>query len=61
MSYEVIVLEPAKTFLRSLEVKIRAKAFRTIGLLKTFGSFLKEPHSKKIKGTPYLYELRIKQ
>jgi phage-related protein len=30
-------------------------------LLKEFGSFLKEPHSKPLKGYKDLFELRVKQ
>ena len=60
MKYSVIILEPAKEFLVNLEVKLRAKAFRTIELLQEFGPVLKEPHTKKISGTKNLYELRIK-
>jgi len=60
MKYSVIILEPAKDFLVNLEVKLRAKAFRTIELLQEFGPVLKEPHTKKVAGTKNLYELRIK-
>lgn len=60
MKYSVIILEPAKDFLLNLEVKFRAKAFRTIDLLQEFGPFLKEPHTKKVTGTKNLFELRIK-
>lgn len=61
MNYEVYILEPAKIFLDSLEIKLRAKAFRTVDLLQEFGPFLKEPHAKKITGSKDLYELRVKQ
>jgi phage-related protein len=60
MKYSVIILEPAKDFLSNLDIKFRAKAFRTIELLQEFGPFLKEPHAKKITGTKNLFELRIK-
>lgn len=47
---------------RTLEPKLRAKAFRDIELLHTMGSELKEPYVKPIKGkmNKGLYELRIK-
>ena len=61
MEYEVQLLESAASFLRSLNLKLRAKAYRTLRLLEEFGPFLAEPHSKKIKGYKSLYELRIKQ
>jgi len=61
MEYEVQILKPASKFLRSLNLKLRAKAYRTIRLLEEFGPFLAEPHSKKIKGYKSLYELRVKQ
>jgi len=61
MRYEVILLQPAVDFLREVEVKLRARAFRTIELLKEFGPFLKEPHSKKIAGVKGLFELRVQQ
>jgi phage-related protein len=61
MKYRIVVLEPAYEFISSLEVKLRAKTYRTIDLLGEFGPFLKEPHSKSIKGYKGLFELRIKQ
>ena len=61
MEYEVQILESAASFLKSLDIKLRAKAFRTLRLLEEFGPFLAEPHSKKIKGYKSLYELRVKQ
>jgi phage-related protein len=60
MVYEVEILDSANDFLESLETKLQAKAYRTIGLLKLFGLSLTEPHSKAIKGTKKLRELRIK-
>ena len=59
MNYKIIILEPAYEFLSSLEIKFRAKTYRTIELLKEFGPFLKEPHSKSIKGYKGLSELRV--
>ena len=61
MEYEVQILESAVNFLRSLNLKLKAKVYRTIRLLEEFGPYLAEPHSKKIKGYKSLYELRIKQ
>ncbi len=61
MEYEVHILEPAVSFLKSLDLKLKAKTYRTIRLLEEFGPFLAEPHSKKIKGYKSLYELRVKQ
>ena len=52
-------MEPAVTFLRSVDVKMRAKAFRTIELLKQFGPELPMPHARKLVGHD-LYELRVK-
>ncbi len=61
MGYEVRVLQPALQFLETLDLKMKAKAYRIISLLRDFGPFLTEPHSKKITGTKNLYELRVKQ
>ena len=53
-SYEVIFYdledgtEPAKEFLLSLDVKMRAKMLRTIDLLAVNGVELREPHSKPL-------------
>ena len=60
MKYTVIILEPAKDFLLNLDIKFRAKAFKTVEVLQEFGPFLKEPHAKNITGVKYLFELRIK-
>ncbi len=59
MPYEVVVLEPAAAFLRQLEAKLRAKAFRAIDLLAYFGPQLPMPHSRKLVGYD-LWELRAK-
>ena len=59
MEWDVVLLEPAVTFLTSTEVKMRAKAFRSIEPLKQFGPELPMPHSKKLKGHD-LYELRVR-
>jgi len=60
MEFEIILLEQAVEFINSLDVKFRAKTYRTIELLGDFGFFLKEPHSKKLSGYDNLYELRVK-
>ncbi len=60
MKYKVELLQPAVDFISSLPVKTRAKVFRTIGLLESFGYQLSEPHSKTLKGHEGLKELRIK-
>ncbi len=61
LMYEVGLLDEAVEFLNSLDLKMRAKAFRTIDLLRNFGIFLKMPHSKKIEGEENLFELRVQQ
>lgn len=58
--YEVRLLEEAVTFLKDLPVKLRAKAFRGIDLLRELGPELPMPHSKMLKGMDGLRELRIK-
>lgn len=60
MFYTVQILAQAKEFLQSLDVKLRAKAFRTISLLQEFDPFLTVPYSKKIKQHEKLSELRVK-
>jgi len=44
MEYEVQILESAAKFLRSLNLKLKAKSYRTIRLLEEFGQFLEENH-----------------
>ena len=64
-NYEVIFYdledgtEPAKEFLLSLDVKMRAKMLRTIDLLAVNGVELREPHSKPLDDG--IFELRAKQ
>jgi len=60
MAYEVELLPPAVEFLRGIDTKLRAKAARTIELLRQFGPTLPMPHAKKLSGYP-LWELRVKQ
>ncbi|MBP5623255.1 MAG: type II toxin-antitoxin system RelE/ParE family toxin [Lachnospiraceae bacterium] len=50
---------PIDPFLDSLDVKMRAKVFRTIGLLEEFGINLRMPHSEYLEDG--IFELRIKQ
>lgn len=59
MTFEVILLEPAVDFLRTVEPKLRAKAFRTIELLKEFGPQTPMPHARKLTGYE-LFELRVR-
>ena len=62
--YEVIFYdkadgtEPAKEFLLSLDVKMRAKMLRTIELLQNNGPELREPYSKPLGDS--IFELRAK-
>jgi phage-related protein len=50
--------EPVKDFLLSLEPKMRAKMFRTISMLQTNGTDLREPLSKPLGDG--IFELRAK-
>ncbi len=50
--------EPAKDFLTSLDIKMRAKMFRTIAILKANGTKLREPYSKPLRDG--IFELRAK-
>ena len=59
--YSVKLTAEVTTFIKNLELKMRTKVYKTIELLKEFGPFLTEPHSKSITGTKKLRELRIKQ
>jgi phage-related protein len=66
MSYFEIIIyskddgaRPVYDFIRSLEVKMRAKVFREIELLKRNGNELREPHTKFLEDG--IFELRIKQ
>ncbi len=49
---------PAEEFILSLDVKMRAKMFRELELLETFGNVLREPHSKPLGDG--IYEIRAK-
>ena len=61
MEYEVVLLKEVRNFLDTLELKLKAKSYRTINLLSIFGPILTLPHSRKITGTKDLYELRVQQ
>lgn len=50
--------EPAKEFLDSLDVKMRAKMVRTIQMLQQNGNELREPYSKALNDG--IFELRAK-
>ena len=53
---------PVEEFLKSLDSKLRAKAFNDIELLRNLGNTLREPDIKPVKGKKNkgLWELRIK-
>lgn len=50
--------KPAKEFLESLDVKMKAKMTRTIKLLEANGTVLREPYSKELRNG--IFELRAK-
>ena len=50
--------KPAKEFVASLPLKLKAKVFRDIELLEEFGSELREPYSKHLKEG--VHELRVR-
>lgn len=58
--YDVRLLRPAVDFLEGLPKKLRAKALRTVGLLRRFGPELGEPHAKALVGLRGLRELRVR-
>lgn len=53
---------PVEDFIKTLPAKLQAKAMWEIELLNRYGTQLKEPYLKPIKGDEYkgLWELRIK-
>ena len=51
--------EPARGFLDSLDVKMRAKMTRTIKLLEVNGNKLREPYTKSLRDG--IFELRAKE
>ncbi len=50
---------PVEDFIDTLEVKMQAKVFRQIQLLKEYGCELREPYSSCLEDG--IFELRIKQ
>jgi phage-related protein len=60
MSYRVRLLRPASAFLEDLPRKLRAKAFRTVELLREFGPLIGPPHAKAVTGYRGLRELRVR-
>lgn len=50
--------EPAKEFILSLDLKMRAKVLRTVALLRDAGPFLREPYSKPLDDG--IFEIRTK-
>lgn len=59
MAYKVELMDEAKSFLKEQDPKMAMKIVRSFDLLEAFGTQLREPHSKKIKGIKDLFELRI--
>ncbi len=59
MPYRVKLLPPAVRFLESLPDRFQAKAARSIGLLREFGPYLREPHARKVTDWQGLFELRV--
>lgn len=51
--------EPARDFLESLDIKLRAKMYREIDLLVMNGPELREPHSRHVEDG--IFELRAIQ
>ena len=49
--------KPAKEFILSLSKPIKAKIATKIDILKNFGNFLREPHSKPLNDG--IFELRV--
>jgi phage-related protein len=49
---------PAKDFIESLPVKLKAKVFRDIDLLEEFGTEITMPHSKPLREG--VHELRVR-
>jgi phage-related protein len=60
MAYRVRLLRPASVFLEGLPRKLRAKAFRTVELLREFGPLMGPPHAKAVTGQRGLRELRVR-
>lgn len=51
--------KPVAEFIKGLEPKMKRKTLQEIGLLKEFGTELREPYSKSLKDG--LFELRVQQ
>lgn len=51
--------ENISAFIKSLNMKLKAKVYRELNLLKENGNDLREPHTKYLRDG--IYELRIKQ
>ena len=49
---------PVRDFISCLNENTQAKVARTLDLLSKYNIFVREPHTKKLSGTP-LWELRI--
>lgn len=60
MAYRVLLTEETERFLHGLNEKMRAKAIRSLELLRRFGYQLPMPHARRLKGYP-LSEIRVKQ
>ena len=49
---------PVRDFIQSLTINAQGKVARTLDLLSNYNIRVREPHAKKLRGTP-LWELRI--
>ncbi len=58
--YKVVLSYDVQIFLQRLPEKLRAKASRSVDLLKEFGPYLSMPHVRALKGVDGLRELRVK-
>ena len=62
VSYIVNLTEEATDFIESIvDLKLKAKTFRTLDLLQEFGPYLSMPHSKNVQNGEGLNELRTQQ
>ena len=59
MPYEVKILPRQLSSLIALSDRLRAKAVRSIVLLRELGPLLREPHAKKVTDWKGLFELRV--
>jgi phage-related protein len=60
MEYEVRLLEQATEFIDSLPIKMQAKVYLSMEMLKEFGYQLTEPWSKMLHNAEGMKELRVK-